>query len=499
MPLVLHGGRSSAPPHRPPPGRCSGRAQGTRAAGGERRRRGARRAAVAAAVGLLALAHTSYAADAVPEDPRAQWRVGFTELRGVGLAPENVYLSSAIPRLLRERLTPIRQHTLSAAERRGQARRVLAAARRGAYADLAALLLRRDGQALAGGGAGDDLAAQEVERRARLDELQALSWEDVAIAPRKPLVMVAGDDERDLLPAPRHSPLQAAREADVDLLVTGRLEQVEGVLFVELHVVSPALGGAGVSYRDALRREGLANAVAELQHDLAGVLVGEPWGTITVVPTPPDSAVYVDGEFAGNGRVELPYRTLGRYTVRVTAPGYEPVQRPVGLAGSGALLTVTLPPAPARRIAVATTPSGAALYFDSLWLGTTPLEVAAPRQPARLLLRLDGYHDAAVILDGAAAGPIHVELEAARYDLAVRQEEMRNRFYDHFGTALLSLAAPVALFSAAGNPAADASSGGQGHLLFGGGIAATAVTGALLARALVSLGDYLDAANRGAR
>ena len=466
MPLALHRGRLSAP--------------------------------VAAAIGLLALAHTGHAADTVPEDPRREWRVGFTELRGAGLAPGNAYLSSAIPRLLRERLTPIRHHTLSAAERRGQARQVLAAARRSAYADLAALLLRRDGQALAGGGSGD-LAAQEVERRARLAELQALSWEDVAIAERKPLLMVAGGEDRDLLPPPRYSPLQVAREADLDLLVTGRLQQVEGVLFVELHAVSAALGGTAASYRDALRREGLADTVAELQHDLAGLLVGEPWGTITVAPTPPESAVYVDGEFAGNGRVELPYRTLGQYTVWVTAPGHEPVRRPVGLAGAGTVLTVTLPPSPAREITVATTPAGAALYFDSMLLGTTPLPIAAPRQPARLLLRLDGYHDAAVILDGEATGPIHVELEAAQYDLAVRQEEMRNRFYDHFGTALLSLAAPVALFSAAGDPAEDARPGGQSHLLYGGGIAATAVTGALLARALVALGDYLDAASRGAR
>ena len=55
-----------------------------------------------------------------------------------------------------------------------------------------------------------------------------LSWEDVEVAERKELVIVADDEQRGLLPAPRYSPLQAAREADLDLLVTGRLEQVEG-------------------------------------------------------------------------------------------------------------------------------------------------------------------------------------------------------------------------------------------------------------------------------
>ena len=459
------------------------------------------RAAAVAAVGLLVLVQASgAAADAAPADPREDWRVGFSELRGEGLAPENAYLRSAIPRLLRESLAPIPRHTLSPDERRAQARQVLAAARRTAYAELAALLRRRDGQALAGGDGGDgDLAAQVAERRARVDELQELSWQDIEIAARKPLAIVAGAEGRDLLPAPRYSPLQAAREADLDVLVTGRIEQVEDVLFVELQAVSPALGGNAARYRDALRREGLAEAVAELRQQLAGLLVGEPWGTVTVVPEPPDSAVYVDDEFAGNGGVELPYLTLGRYTVRVTAPGHQPVERPVALAGAGAVVSVTLPPLPDRRIAIATAPAGASLYLDSLWVGTTPLRIAAPRQPVRLLLRLDGYHDAALIVRDGEAGPVHVELEAAEYDLAVRQEEMRNRFYDHFGTALLSLAGPLALFSAAGNAAPGAGAGAERHLLYGGGVAATAVTGALLARALVSLGDYLDAASRGAR
>ena len=457
------------------------------------------RSYAAAAVGLLVLSHASLCADDdVPADARAEWRVGFTELRAVGLAPENLYLSSAIPRLLRERLAPIRSHTLTDAERRARGRQVLAAARRTAYTDLAALLRRRDSGALAGSD-GEDLAEQVAERRARVDELQALSWEDVEVAERKELVIVADDEQRGLLPAPRYSPLQAAREADLDLLVTGRLEQVEGVLFVELLAVSPALGGAGERFGDALRREGLADAVAELQRHLARLFVGEPWGTITVVPTPPESAVYVDGEFAGNGRVELPYRRLGSYTVRATAPGYETVRRPVALAGAGALLEVKLPPLPAAEVAVTTNPAGAALYLDSKWLGTTPMRIEVPPRSTRMLLRLDGYHDAAIVLRGAPAGPVHVELEAGGYDLAVRQEEMRNRFYDHFGTALLSLAAPLALFTAAGNVTEDASAGGDRYLMYGGGIAATAVTGALLARALVSLGGYLDSASRGAR
>ena len=92
MPIARRG-RLPAPPGpsaRARRTRCADQPRGDDRA---RPRRTARRAAAVAALGLLAL--TGRAASA-PADPRADWRVGFTELRGVGLAPENVYLGSAI-------------------------------------------------------------------------------------------------------------------------------------------------------------------------------------------------------------------------------------------------------------------------------------------------------------------------------------------------------------------------------------------------------------------
>lgn len=258
-----------------------------------------------------------------------------------------------------------------------------------------------------------------------------------------------------------------------------------------------------LSYRDVVRGERLDDTLAEVERKLAQVLIGEPWGTLTVAPAPARSAVHVDGVFAGVGVTEVPYQALGAHTIRVTAAGHQPLERTVTLAGTGLTLAPALDPLPPQPVSIVSEPPGATLYLDSRYLGVTPLQVTAGERPARLLLRLAGYRDAALILRPATVTPLRVDLMPDEYDLAQRQQQQRDRFYGSFGAAVLSLAGPLILFSAAGEAGQRAAAGGSAGpnhgLLIGGGIATLMVSGALLVRAGAALGDYLAAAGAGAR
>lgn len=463
----------------------------------------ARPAAVAAAA-LLALARGA-AAETPPADPRADWRVGFTVLRAVHLAADDSYLGDALPRLLRERLTPIRRHRLAPDEQLGRARRVLAGAVAEQRRSVVELQQQRDRQALT---QADTAALDEqlAAARERLRELRELAPEELEIAAHKPLAMAPAGSDDPLLPAPRFAPSQAAREADLDLLITGLLEAVEGVLFLRLEAVDDNLGRPVLTYRGVVRREAVEATLEELERQFAPLLTGEPWGTLSVHPTPAQSAVYVDGAFAGRGVTEVPYLPLGEYAIRVTAARHEPLERTVTLAGSAAALAPVLEPLPLppQPVTIVSEPPGAALYLDSRYLGVTPLQVTTTARPARVLLRLAGYRDAAFVLRPAAAGaPLRFDLAPDEYDLAERQQEQRDLFYDRFGAAVVSLAGPLILFTAAGEAgqpgSARAAAGAEHGLLIGGGFASLALSGALLVRAGVALGDYLGTASEGAR
>ena len=497
---------------------------------GHGRGRGRRLLAAAAAAGVMlgapvpgtAQAQVVAAASPVPPaDPRPEWRVGFTELQPLGLAAANAYLASSIPRLLIERLASIRRHSLSPAERRAHRERILTAAARTVIRRLGAARERRSELQLAGG-ATAAVDAQIRDLELRMEELRFLTStpERVAVALRKPLRIVGDAGGERLLPAPEFSALSVAQAADLDLLITGELEEFDDFFYLEITALeTTGLATAGaqavLTVRDVLPRAGVGEALAPLADALARLLLGEPWAVLTVEPDPAHAAVYVDGTFAGTGVTELPYQTLGPHQVRVTAHRHQPLARTVALTATGLRLALRLDPAAPRPLAVDSAPPGAALYLDSLYAGTTPLTVDASGEPAWALLRLPEHHAAGVLLSPETGGALQITLAPDGLDLEQWQSQQRDRFYRRFGEAVLSLAGPLVLFGAAGEVGQRAGAVGQRaaagasakidrlqhsrDLLTIGGVASLAVSGALIVRMALALGDYLAATDRTGR
>ena len=497
--------------------------------------RGRRRLVAAAAAGVMlgapvpgtAQAQVVAAASPVPPaDPRPEWRVGFTELQPLGLAAANAYLASSIPRLLIERLASIQRHSLSPAQRRAHRERILTAAARTVTRRLGAARERRSELQLAGG-ATAAVDAQLRDLELRMEELRFLTStpERVAVAPRKPLRIVADAGGERLLPAPEFSALSVAQAADLDLLITGELEEFDDFFYLEITALettpleTTGLATAGaqavLTVRDVLPRAGVGEALAPLADALARLLLGEPWAVLTVEPDPAHAAVYVDGTFAGTGVTELSYQTLGPHQVRVTAHRHQPLERTVALTATGLRVALRLDPAAPRPLAVDSAPPGAALYLDSLYAGTTPLTVDASGEPAWAWLRLPEHHAAGALLSPETGGPLQITLAPDGLDLEQWQSQQRDRFYRRFGEAVLSLAGPLVLFGAAGEVGQRAGAVGQRaaagesatidrlqhsrDLLTIGGVAALAVSGALIVRMALALGDYLAATDRTGR
>ncbi len=457
---------------------------------------GAQQAASAAAVREL------------PADPRPAWRVAFAEWYGVGLAPENTYLGSSIPRLLIERLSPIRKHTLSRTERHDHARRIVNDALRAALRQLGELRERRSELLLQGADA-DALNARIAEVERRVERLRRLRSEPaaVAVAPAKPLRLVGPEATERLLPAPPFSALGAAEAADLDLIVTGELEEFDSFFYVEAHALDTAAGRTVLTVRDVLPRGGVMEALGPLTDELARLLIGQPWSVLTIDPSPAEAAVYVDGAYAGTGFTELSYQPLGPHRVRAAAPGHRPVERTVMLTASGLRWAPRLDPAELRSLTVTTDPPGAALYLDSRYAGSTPRTVDASGDPVWALVRLPDHHAAGRLLPPAAGDTVQFTLAPAQYDRAQWQRERRDRFYRRFGAAALSLAGPLILFGAAGDAGERAAAAAADpadldgllqsrDLLVFGGAAALAVSSVLIVRMAFALGDYLAATDR---
>jgi hypothetical protein len=392
-----------------------------------------------------------------PRDGRKQWTVGICAFDVEGLSLENAYLAYSLPLLLKNAVGVLDAHALADAERERAARAAIA--REEAAADRAATAARRDLDGLlfkdavagkADASARDSAAerlAKAVDRRRFLETLDPARVE----VPRSlPVVFKQGTEDGKLLDPPR-VPRDAycAREG-IDLLVGGSLQEVQGYLLLDIWAFDATRGGTVYSTRNAAQREDLYAFIADLGREMTGTILGRPWSAVSFAPTPPQSALYVDGTLSASGASSAVYLDPGAHTVRISAPGYRDRERGISLAaGERTVIDDSLEQLAPGEIALASDPSGASVYLGSVWMGVTPLVLAAPPAEGRIELALKGYYGQPLSVSAASPSSLTVTLEAESGPRDARQKKSRDAFYRSLTLFALSVPVPLASYALA--------------------------------------------------
>ncbi len=184
----------------------------------------------------------------------------------------------------------------------------------------------------------------------------------------------------------------------IDDISQGKTNQVVGNLAPGPHKVTIAEAGYEI-YTTTV------NVVAGQITDVSVTLVAEvnpPTGDLQVGSTPSGAAVFLNGDFKGSTPVDdtLDINDLapGTYTLMLSRPGYESYTKSVDVvAGAKTQVSVVLQPsgqAPATATAqITSTPSGAEVYVNNVFVGLTPLTFSnvVPGQYS-IDVRLAGYN-----------------------------------------------------------------------------------------------------------
>jgi hypothetical protein len=184
----------------------------------------------------------------------------------------------------------------------------------------------------------------------------------------------------------------------IDDISEGKTSQVVGGLAPGSHKVTIAEAGYEVYTTTATVTAGQVTPVSI-------TLVAEvnpPTGDLQVGSTPSGAAVFLNGDFKGNTPVDdtLDINDLspGTYTLMLTRPGYEDYTKSVDIeAGAKTQFSAVLQPAgqalTTATAQISSTPSGAEVYINNVYVGITPLTFmnVAPGQYA-VELRLAGYN-----------------------------------------------------------------------------------------------------------
>ncbi|MBN2551805.1 MAG: PEGA domain-containing protein, partial [Spirochaetales bacterium] len=438
-------------------------------------------------------------------DEREHWMVGIAAFEERSLSPENLYLTHSFPLLLRERLEAIPRHYFGEEEQEAYRSRIIRKEEQRLVSAVGSDRRARDELFFSAAGGGTAAYDQRIaDNLEALRELREADPRQISFPQSKELRFASGADGQLIYDSPVLSPLQLATREDLDVLIWGKFEEVRGFLFFEVDAYNAVLGQPVFSYSDAAAPAEIYDRMDPLIEELASVLWGRDWSSLTVETVPSRAAVWIDDSFRGRSPLRVPYLLPGTTEIRVESPGYRREQRTVELApGSEGVERFTLLAQPADAFSLDSDPEGAAVYRGSEWLGTTPLDVDKPQELSRILLRREGYLDFPLYVDSDFAPTATAALVPEDVEPAALQGQRREELYRAFGYFALSIPVPIFLWgygydyrvmaAQAGAPAsAQLTADTLSYLSYG----TTAVCAGLFVNLLVRVIRYLRAADR---
>ena len=242
-------------------------------------------------------------------DPRGSYVVGFSELSAVELPAEYRYLASSLPRLLVESFDSGADseisHIYSTGERVSYAESLIGRERELALRALSSAVRQRDALLFEKDVTSDrrDRAEEAVTNaRATLDGLELMDPSELEIELEKPLEFWSGRElgrlldavpvDDDLKPAPEGLD-EVARGADLDLLIWGTVEEIQGYLKVDFYAYSPY--GAQIDLADAgtvALPSDIGQEAEIIAGEIAAALLGRSWGSVHIETDVSDAAIF---------------------------------------------------------------------------------------------------------------------------------------------------------------------------------------------------------------
>jgi hypothetical protein len=397
---------------------------------------------------LAAVPITVCPQDSIPVDDREYWTVGVAAFEGRALSQENLYLTQSFPLLIRERLEVIPTHFFSDAEAKAYRRRIIRREQQRLAELISADRRARDELFFTPGKREDKVVFYEDRIAANLialNDLRELNPEAIVLPESKPLRFASGANGRLIFDQPVRSPLQLARQENLDSLLWGRFEEIQGYIYLEVSFFDAALGEEVFFYSDSVLPTELYGISDELTGELASILWGRAWASLRVDTEPPSASVWLDDSFQGRTPLEIPYLIPGSRELRVQASGYQSVVRSIDLHPyTEAVQQIVLPLEPGDSFELDSEPAGAAVYAGSNWLGTTPLSVEKLDDLNRFLLRKEGYLDFPLYAGSGVAETLTARLVSDETDPLAIQNQRRDELYRAFGFFALSI--PIPLF-----------------------------------------------------
>jgi hypothetical protein len=233
----------------------------------------------------------------------------------------------------------------------------------------------------------------------------------------------------------------------LDLLIYGTLETVDDYIIISINVWNNLIEKDVIKWQTAARFNEVDKYIDPGIEKILEGIMGREWSYISV-ETGGNGLIYVDNMFAGVGKVENIRVESGEHTVSARSPGYMDAERAVKMEpGQRETIRLELAEDESKDIIIQTFPRGADLYIDSEWKGVTPLRLNITEFPAAVRIKKVGWMEKKMFLSEQDGSLVNINLKPEIIERKSLIDDTRNRFYNSFGGAIMSIPLTAWMYS----------------------------------------------------
>ena len=276
--------------------------------------------------------------------------------------------------------------------------------------------------------------------------------EKIYVLRERDIVFLNDSEEKDTVIRGPVELATRAKKDNLDYIVWGSMMLVEDVVVADISLYSSLFNKELASVRIT---GDLETIYQELDKGLDAFyydMLGKPWAKINVDVNDQDVDVFVDGVFVSAGSLSNIILEPGEHTVLASGNNKTEEVKQVLLEENQSVdISFKVEPVQSKLFAVSSFPTGADVYYNSVWQGQTPMLLNGAK--GEVVISLEGYQNSRVFLDEINGNTLDFFPQREVFNKDDYLLDKRNDFYKNLTWFVLSI--PVAFFTYANYLAYD--------------------------------------------
>ncbi|MBR4158814.1 MAG: PEGA domain-containing protein [Spirochaetia bacterium] len=392
--------------------------------------------------------------DKVLRDPSSGWNILVTDLICNSPQEDAPYISKTLSSAVYRHLSVIKKHRMSDEE---------IAARREAikaeYVDECQKALSKSYQEY------DALLFKDKDLNKKINLKSTISKDKRMLrkANRKKLEKIYVQRDRDIVflndaedkDTSIKGPIELATRAkkdNLDYIVWGSMKMVEDVVVADISLYSAMFKKDLSSIRITGDLETIYQELDKRLDAFYSDMLGKPWAKINVAVNDEDVDVFVDGNFVSAGSLSNIILEPGEHIVLAAGNNKTEEFKQIMLEeNQSADIDFRVEPVESKLFAISSFPSGADVYYNSVWQGQTPMILNGAK--GEVVISKEGYQNSRVFLEEINGNTLDFFPQKEVFNKDDYLLDKRNDFYKNLTWFVLSI--PVAFFTYANYLAYD--------------------------------------------